>query len=317
MSITEFTNDWAQFEGRLADFLGRLAEPALKDTVRLGYPTVDKALGEIVLEGTLGGETSDIGLEPRGPACLIGVNVTLPDMSPLFYSIADDPEQMSEAAGVVCVFLRDQALVAHPSLLTAEADRIAQTVLDLLGLPSPEGVPCEADEPKEPNPRRRLVRRGNRPHDTASLGDPVSVKPWPELSWPESVDEVHEAVEQVLVLKYGTAPLDTDDDFVVDSSADGGTRFYLTVINDQPMIAFRKAAVICVKSRQSAVIEANYLNRGAADIRWVLRGYTLYQELSFPTNPFVPIRFAEMLDQFGQQYRDNASALQMRLGGDA
>ena len=317
MSVTEFTNDWAQFEDRLAGFLGKLAQPTLNDTVHLRYPTVDKALGEISLEGAYGGDTSDIGLESRGRAYLIGVNVTLPDTSPHFYPIAGDSEQVSEAASVVCVFLREEALVAHPSLLTAEADRIGRTLLDLLGLPGPEGVPREDDEPKGRSPRRRLAQRGGRGLDTVSLDVPLAEKLWPELSWPESVDEVHEAVEAVLVLKYGTALLDVDDDFVIDSTAEGGTRFYLTVINDLPMIAFRKAVVLCVKSRQSAVIEANYLNRDVADIRWVLRGYTLYQELGFLTAPFVPIRFVEMLDRFGQQHRNNASALRLRLGGDA
>jgi len=314
VSVTEFTNDWVQFEARLAGFLQRLAQPTPNDTVRLRYPTADGALGEIILEGTFGGETSDIGLEPRGRACLTGVSVTLPAMSAQFYPIASDPEQAPEAASVVCTFLREEAMVARPSLLAADADRIGGNMLELLELPSLDGIPREDGEPSQ-NPRR-VERRGDRQLAKALLDDSTSGQSWPALSWPASVDEVHEAVEQVLVLKYGTADLDIDDDFVIDSAPEGGTRFYLTVINDRPMIAFRKAVVIHVNSRQSAVIEANYLNREVADVRWVLRGYTLYQELSFPTAPFVPIRFVEMLDQFGQQYRDNVSALRMRLGGD-
>ena len=313
---TEFTNDWAQFEVRLAGVLRQLAQPSLNDTVRLRYPSVDRALGEIILEGTFGPETSDIGLEPRRRGYVIGVSVTLPGMSPYFYPIADDPEQVSEAASAVCAFLREEALVAHPSLLTAEADRISRTLLEPLGLPGPDGVPREAEEPKERNSRRRLARRGDRELGTLSLDDLVSEELCPELSWPKSSDEVHEAVEQALILKYGTAPMDIDGDFVVDSTAEGGGRFYLTAINDRPTIAFRKAVVIQVKSRQAAVVEANYLNREVADIRWVLRGHTLYQELSFPTNPFVTVRFVEMLDQFGLRYRDNVSALRMRLGDD-
>ena len=313
MSATEFTNDWVQFEARLADFLERLAQPTLNDTVRLRYSTADEALGEIILEGTFGGETSDLGLDPRDRAFLIGVSVTLPEMPAKFYAIAGDPDQAADVASVVCTFLREKAQVAHPSLLTAEADRIGAELPDLLGLPDPEGVPLENDQQLRRNPRR-VARRGDRNSAAAALGDAVSAQSWPELSWPASVDGVREAVEQVLVMKYGTATLDSDDDFVIDSTAEGGTRFYLTVINDRPMIAFRKAVVLHVNSRQSAVVEANYLNREVADIRWVLRGYTLYQELSFPTAPFVPIRFAEMLDQFGLHYRDNVSELRMRLG---
>ena len=315
VSATEFTSDWAQFEDRLAGFLEKLACYTLSDIIRLRYPTIGKALGEIIVDGTIGVGAADMALEPRDGASSIGVSVTLPDGSPRFYPTADDPGQASEVASVICTFLREEALVAHPTLLTAEAEHIGWALLDLLGLPGPEGVPSENTEPPPRKPRQ-VARRGDHQRDTVAGGDSASEQSWPELSWPKSVDEVHEAVEQVLVLKYDSAPLDVDGDFVVDSTAEGGARFYLTVINDGPMIAFRKAVVIHVKSRQSAVIEANYLNRGSADIRWVLRGYALYQELSFPTNPFVPVRFAEMLDQFGEQYRDNVSALRMRLGDE-
>jgi hypothetical protein len=315
MSVTEFTNDWAQFEARLAGFLERLAQPTLNDTVRLRYPTADDALGEIILEGTFGGETSDIGLEPRGRAYLIGVSVTLPAMAAQFYPIAGDSGHAPKAASVVCTVLREESLVAHPSLLAAEADRIGWDLLDLLGLPSPDGIPREDGElPQNPG---RIERHGDRQPAKAVHDVSTARQSWPGLSWPASVDEVNEAIEQVLVMKYGTMTRDSDDDFVIDSTHEGGTRFYLTVINDRPITAFRKAVVLHVNCRQSAVVEANYLNREVADIRWVLRGYTLYQELSFPTAPFVPMRFVEMLDQFGQQYRDNVSALRMRLGGDS
>ena len=60
-------------------------------------------------------------------------------------------------------------------------------------------------------------------------------------------------------------------------------RSYLTLINGRPLIAFRKTVVMFVRSLQAAVVEANYVNREQADIRWVLRGHTLAQEPLFTT----------------------------------
>jgi len=313
MSATEFTSDWAQFEVRLAGVLGKLAQSTQKAMLRLRYPTVHNSLGEVTLEGTSDGTASDIGLEGRGTASLIGVSVVLRGVGPHFYPLPAELEEIPEAANKVCDFLREDALVAHPSLLTADGDYVSTDLLDMLGLTSPAGVVREARESKQRTPRR-LAKWDDPDLDVFTNRDEIAGKHWPELSWPRSVDEVHEAIDKILMLKYGSVELDTDDDFIIDTSAQGGTRFYLTVINDLPMILCRKAAVLHVNSRGAAVIEANYLNREVMDIRWVLRGYTLYQELGFPTAPFVPNRFVEMLDRFGLHYRDTVSALRLRLG---
>ncbi len=313
---TEFTNDWAQFEGRLASLLGELAQPTLNDIVRLRYPMRGEVFGEMILESALGDETSDIGSEPCGVAYLIGVRVLLCGRPPRFYPILDGGE-IPEAAHDVCTFLRDDALVPHPSLLTAEAEGFGRRMLDRLGLQGVGGVVREAAGPNQGQSKRRISQRGVRELGGSPLISRAPEAAWPEISWPQSIDETCEAVEELLTLKYSKATRDIDDDYVIDTSAEGGTHFYLTVINDRPKIVFRKAVVILVNSRQSAVIEANYLNRETGDIRWVLRGYTLYQEHCFLTAPFVPVRFAEMLDLFGEQYGYTVSELRMRLGGDS
>lgn len=274
---TGFTHDWERFEERLATFLGQLALPTLNDTVRIRYPLSGDGFGEVVMDGTFGGQSSD---ESSGSAAYeMGVSVQLPGQPVQFYPVADDIRECPEAARAVCEFLREVALVPHHSMLTATSDRIDFAQLARLGLHGPD----------------------------TTLG-------LPPVSWPRSVQETQEVLEQVLTWKYGTANIDSDGEYVVDTRTDGGTRFYLTVINDQPAIAFRKHVVLIVNSRQAAVIEANYLNRENSEIRWVLRGHTLSQELHLTTAPFAPARFVELLDLFDTQYRATASSLQLRLG---
>jgi len=71
-----------------------------------------------------------------------------------------------------------------------------------------------------------------------------------------------------------------------------------------------------VKSRQSAVIEANYLNRTHPLTKWILLGHSLVQEKFISSVPFVPDRLIEELNDFDEQYDDNRSQLLLRLGGN-
>lgn len=310
---TEFTIDWASFETRLAELFGELAQPGAIGAVRLRYPTGDGALGEVALESTTA-ETLDFGPALESNSQLQGVNVVLPGQTTKFYQPDDDSGFMPEPARDVCEYLRSEALVAHPSLLTAEGDGVGDDLLNRLGLPGPGGVLREARPPKQANGRRKIARRGG--SESAAEQDGPSADAPLGISWPRSVDEIREVVEEALTRRFGSATMDDDGDYIVDTSDEGGTRFYVTVINDQPLLAFRKMVVLYVNSRRSAVIEANYLNRDHLEIRWVLRGYTLNQEYCFSTAPFVPSRFIEMVEQFSAQYPDSVSALRLRLGDE-
>lgn len=310
---TEFTIDWANFEARLAHVLGELAQPGINGTVRLRYPTGDGTLGEVTLESTTA-ETSDLSPALESISQMRGVNVLLPGHTTKFHKPDEDSKLMPEAAHDVCEYLRSEALVAHPTLLTAEADGIGHDLLNKLGLPGPGGVLREARPPKQQNARRQIARRGVAESTAQPDGTPAGVSPG--ISWPRSVDEIRDVVEKALTQRFGSATMDDDGDYVIDTSEEGGTRFYVTVINDQPVLAFRKMVVLYVNSRRAAVIEANYLNRECLEIRWVLRGYTLNQEYCFSTAPFVPSRFIEMVEQFSAQYRDSVSALRLRLGDE-
>ncbi len=309
---TEFTTDWTRFEVRLAALFGQLALTGVAGKLVLRYETGDGMLGEVSIHGALS-EASGDGASSTTELREAGVKVLLPERPATFYPLEVGSEAMSEAARDVCDFLRAEALVAHPSLLTAEADGIDAEHVEALGLPGPDGVLREARLPK---PRKRRVAAeddGGVVTDSGLGGHGAEV--WPAITWPRSVDEVRDAVEEMLSIRFGSATMDDDGDYVIETSG-GGSRFYLTVINDEPYLAFRKAVVLYVNSRRSAVIEANYLTREHPEIRWVLRGHTLYQEYSFSTAPFVPVRFVEMLDEFDLHYRANVSALRMRLGGD-
>jgi hypothetical protein len=292
--------------------LGQLAKPTLNDTIRIRYPEGDDAFGLVTIEGDYEIEPFDIEVDYHLGGRIQGVRIAISDREPQFFPLPEGVEQIPDAARVVREFLRDEALVSHPTLLTAEAEGFARPLLAELGLPGREDIIREAEVPARV--RRRLAHRGGAAdlfptQDTHRPVPPV----WPEISWPQNVEEMQAAVEAVLTLKYSGFVIDDDDDYVIE---EGDSRFYLTVINDRPIIAFRKTAVIWVKSRQAAVIEANYLNRDNTDIRWVLRGHTLSQELLFTTAPFVPSRFVHMLEHFAEQYRGTVSALRMRLGGD-
>ncbi len=308
---TEFTIDWTRFEAGLAALLGQLARPGVAGTLMLRYETGNGMLGEVSIHSATSEASGDVD-SPTTDLREAGVNVLLPEGPVAFYP-RDVGSEVTAAARYVCDFLRAEAQVAHPSLLTAEADGIAAELVEALGVPGPGGVLREARLPK---PRKRRVAADDNAVVTDSaLGGP-GADLWPAITWPRSVDEVRNAVEEVLGIRFGSATMDDDGDYVIEMSGGGGSRFYLTVINDAPYAAFRKAVVLYVNSRRSAVIEANYLTREHPEIRWVLRGHTLYQEYSFSTAPFVPLRFVEMLDQFDLHYRANVSSLRMRLGGD-
>lgn len=180
---------------------------------------------------------------------------------------------------------------------------------------APEGVPREAAADQRPLSVGRIAGREDPEIDTGS--DHEREASGREISWPQSAEETQAAIERVLTLKYGTVVMDSDGDYAISTGAGGGIRFFVTVADGGASIAFHRTVVGRVNSQQSAVIEASYLNRDNRDVRWVLRGRALSQEMHFSTAPFVPARFGEMLDLFGKRYRGSVSVLRMRLGTDA
>ena len=307
---TEFTTDWTAFEKRLARLLASFAAPTLHDTIRLRYPSPGGALCEVTIEGgftenCVEGEFSTI------------VRMLLPGQEIRTYSFAEDapeaPEALDNAAREVCLFLRESALIAHPSLLTAEAD--SGRPLPELELPDAAGIVREVDD-RLGRPARRLANRGDDGPTPLIRSDHGSTDDLPEGALALGVKELREAVEVVLESKYGTVDLDSDGDYRIHHPFIGGTRFYVSVPDEQPVIRIWKTVVYGVNSRRAATIEANYLNRVHPFTKWVLWGHNLSQEVYIPCAPFVPHLLEEMLDRFGEQYAENVSALQLRLGGN-
>lgn len=312
---TEFTTDWSQFEVRLAHLFGELAKPGVAGDLVLYYPTGEEMLREVNISSATS-EASGDGTSPTNNLREAGVNVLLPEGPVTFYALEVGSEVIGEAALAVCVYLRSEAFVAHPSLLTADADGAGADLLDQLCLPGPGGVLREARPPVQRKGKRQIVRRNDTDSVTESETRGAEEDGWPGISWPLSVDEIRDVVEEVLSPMFGSVRIDDDGDYVINTSEAGGPRFYVTVLNDEPFLAFRKAVVLHVNSRRSAVIEANYLNRANTEIRWVLRGHMLYQECFFSVAPFVPVRFAEVVERFSSAYRDTESALRLRLGDE-
>ena len=102
----------------------------------------------------------------------------------------------------------------------------------------------------------------------------------------------------------------------VDGAIICGTRLYLSVLADRPLIRLWRVVVSDVKQRQSAVIEASYLNRTHPLTEWILLGHSPVREKFISAAPFVPDRLIEELNDFDEQYDDNRSQLLFRLGGN-
>lgn len=205
----------------------------------------------------------------------------------------------------VTTFLKDEWQVPLPELLVAAADRGAGLHLERLGIGSPSQVPNEAVEHARLAPRR-LPRKGVRGPDKRGEFTTVAL--------PDPPGALRQAVEEVLERRYGVAEADDDGDYPAGAL---GTRFYVSILEDRPVIRIWKTVVRGVRSRRSAVIEANYLNRTHPLTRWVLWSGDLVQEVYLPAAPFVPSQFDEMLERFTEQYGETVSALTMRLDPEA
>lgn len=296
--VTDFTSDWIAFEQRLSRFLGDLAKPTLQNVVRLHYPTADDSIQQVTLRGMVAEKDC---VNHAGD----GVQVELRGEAAHFYGLRDEAEEIPDAAHDVCKFLRESAQVAHPGLLATNADTPLEFLLRL-ELPDVSAIVRELAEP-------RRTRRGQSP-GISELSHGMSEKPFPEVVFPESAEELREAVESVLMAKYSSVDIDTDGDYRIDHPFIGGTRFYVTLLDDRPLIRIWKTIISGVNSRRSATIEANYLNRVHPLTKWVLWGHDLVQEVYVPGGPFTPHIFEEMLECFTEQHIGNLSALQLRLG---
>lgn len=294
---TEFTDGWRDFERRLSVLLADLALPTLNDTVSLRFPKPDDGLGEIALEGSV---------DDNATAFVPGVRVTLPGHDARFYRLRDNEtnanekaEVIPDAARAVCAYLRDSALVAHPSLLSVQAER-TRDVGERLGVPDAGEVVREV---------QALV--------LDLRGDARPGPDRPEALFPESPEQLRAAIETALRAKYGSLDLDDDGDYRIDHPAIHGSCYYVTLMVDRPLVRIWKTIVSGVSSRPAATIEANFLNRAHPLTKWVLWGHDLVQEVYVSGAPFAPHMFEEMLDRFDEQYGGNVSALRLRLGEGA
>ena len=303
--LTEFSLAWKEFEQQLAQFLARLADPAAHGSIRINAPAPVGEVRRVTIIGTYREGNSGVIVTPRGSR--LGHRE--------FYELTLDRTRIAEVAGTISAMFRDQWQIAHPSLLCFEADSTVGAMADALGIGAVNHVPNELTERQpEGDAHAGVFTRGDKTNSAGNDDHPVFDPR--HAVWPDSATELRSAVEEVLTLKYGYVDPDEDGDYVVNRLSILGTRFYVTVFEDRPVIKLWKTIVREVHSKRAAVIEANYLNRIHPFTRWVLWGNDLHQEMYLATAPFVPFRFDELLHLFTEQYEDNKSALQLRLGRD-
>ena len=297
--VTEFSDAWTNFENRLSEFLAILAEPTINGLAQLHAPSP-------------AGDPRIISLEARMFA-EIGVDIRVMRQRSQFYPLTEGADAMPDAAREICRVFRDEWEIAHPSMLTAEGDGFVRDIAARLGLNEPAQVPDEAVEhEKLRRPARQIARRGDA--DVSHLTNQGDG--FPDVIFPLSSDHLRSLIETTLDKHLHRHSRDEDGDYLVDGAIIGGTRLYLSVLADRPLIRLWKVVVSDVKSRQSAVIEANYLNRTHPLTKWILLGHSLVQEKFISSVPFVPDRLIEELNDFDEQYDDNRSQLLLRLGGN-
>lgn len=301
-----FTRAWADFDRRLAVLLGELALPTLHDQVRLYPPAALVGGDEIVLAGLF-----------IGPS--MGVVVSMGGWRTVFHEYRKSDAGgdrvglgAMDAAREISQYIQQNWGLPHPELIAGVAEGWAELRLREMGIRSPGHVLREDDGHQMP-PRRPRATGGEDAGRTAAAGGALR-QLGSELVFATSVDQLREAVESVLDRKYGEVRKDADGDYRVDSRAVVGTDFFLTVMDDRPLIRLWKVTVEDVRSRRAAIIEANYLNRAYPLTRWVLWGHDLVQEIYVAAAPFSPSRLEEMLDTFVHHHNTNDSALRLRLG---
>lgn len=277
---------WDVFESALTELMCDLVKPTLHDTVRFLHPDAASHQQIVLASATRDGAAALIlslgGYETDWIA------VDLNDES---------PETFRLSAERLARHLRDEWHIPHPELVIVTADRLAVFRLERLGIGSPSQVVHEAAG--QARALRRVARRG-----PGSLPD----------EQPNTPEMLRAAVEEVIVGKYGSAEADEDGDYRVDRF---GAGFYVSILEDPPVLRLWKTVVRGVASRRAATIEANYLNRTHPLTRWVLWGQDLVQEVYLPAHPFIPSQLDEMLERFAEQYTDTVSSLRLRLNAEA
>lgn len=280
--MSTVASDWDGFESALAELMCDLVKPTLNDTVRFLHPDAASHQQIVLASATRDGAAGLILSLGGYEADWIVIDLS-----------SESPEFFRPSAERLARHLRDNWHIPHPGLVVVTGDRFAVLKLKRLGIGSPSQVVREAAVPA------RALRR-----EPGSLPDEQS----------HSADLLRAAIEEVIVGKFGFAEADDDGDYRVDQF---GASFYVSILEDRPMVRLWKTVVRGVASRRAATIEANYLNRIHPLTRWVLWGQDLVQEIYLPARPFIPSQLDEMLDRFAEQYTDTVSSLQLRLIAEA
>ena len=277
---------WDVFESALTELMCDLVKPTLHDTVRFVHPDA-ASHQQIVLASATG----------AGPAALI-LSLGGCETDLIAVNLHDEsPQTFRPSAERLARHLREEWHIPHPELVVVTADRLAGLRLERLGIGSPSQVVHEAAW--QARALRRVARRV-----PGALPDEQSHTP----------EMLRAAVEEVIVGKFGSAEADEDGDYRVDRF---GAGFYVSILEDRPVVRLWKTVVRGVASRRAATIEANYLNRSHPLTRWVLWGQDLVQEVYLPAHPFIPSHLDEMLERFAEQYTDTVSSLRLRLNAEA
>lgn len=194
---------------------------------------------------------------------------------------------IDETGGIardVIAGLRQVFGVAHPDLLTYAAWGPASDAARALGLVATDDIPAEASASWAP-----LARM------------------------PENRDDMLRMLAEVIADVLDDEPTtDGDGDFVIEHR---GHTVWIGIHEEQPAVKIFTRLVADVPSRRATAVELGILNRNALWSRWVLRGRAIWQELTIPALPFVPMHVQAMIAHFIQAMDDTCDDLTLRVGG--
>lgn len=214
------------------------------------------------------------------------------DASPNWFTerpITDAPALAIEATTA----LRHLFGIVHPELLTQQAWGPASAGIGLLGLAATEDVPTDGQGVKT-----SLLLEDE-------LGEP-------SIESPSDREELAALVGMLLEERFEEpVSTDEDEDFVLHRH---GQPLWVRVSADEPVVQVFACVARGVRSRRTAAVEVGLLNRDHRWMKWILAERDVWQTLSLPGRPFVPIHFAVLLDAFIETLGETRDDLMYRTG---
>ncbi|YAL84054.1 T3SS (YopN, CesT) and YbjN peptide-binding chaperone 1 [Dermacoccaceae bacterium W4C1] len=252
---------WPEFEIRLAAYLSTMRDDSDADRLELYVPRVD---GVVTIDIHTVDEGAEMFVEHEGI---------------VMHRVISPGKQTDELANYIVRALRGMYEVAHPQLLTYDAEGPAACGIGVLRLASAEDSAEVLAHVGPSAPDRDMVFDQVLAHLRARIG--------PDLQPDEDADI------PVMI---------------------NGVGLWVRVVDGPAIILFARA-VDEIWSRRQTGVEVNVLNRDHAWSRWVRINRTVWQQIQIPADPFNPAVLDRMLSIFAKDHLSTKADLADRLGG--